>query len=857
MRETLRFDVTKRHPAAVWLGLVLFALGCFSAAAASFTASLDRDSVVIGESATLTLKFDGGTPKAIPVPPNVPNLQFTDRGTSQSFSLVNGQMSGSISETFEVVPSKPGDYLIPGLQAEVNGQILTSQPLKLTVVKAGAQSGENANQQLAFMKVFVPRPELYLGEVVAVQLQVFIRDGVANEEGILQAIENYNGSALKAEGFSVLKAAGAQRRRVQIGNAVFNVGTLVLAVTPVKTGTQTIDAFTPTVSLQLPVANQRRDAFDPFGMLQQYQERRVTLMAEAQSVNVLPLPVENRPASFNGAVGTFSLAESAGPTNVATGDPITVRVQISGHGVLDSLALPEQKAWENFKVYPPTAKIDSNDPLGIDGTKTFEQVVVPQNSDIRALPPISFSFFNPDKKTYETLTRPAIALVVRPGGQTTMPNIEATRNPQDNTPKQDIVPIKQRLGTVAAVGTPLIQQPWFVGLQAVPVLAFFSALVWRKRSDALANNPRLQRQRKVEQIVREGLIDLRKLAAENKSDEFFATLFRLLQEQLGERLDLPASSITEAVIDERLRPAGASDNTLSALHELFQACNMARYAPIKSSHELAAFVPKLETVLTSVKTELAGHKSSTKSSRVAVIAFVLLLAGFAHRSFAAEVPSDFDAANKLYEQGKFAEAAAGYEKLLQSGVAAPALYFNVGNAYFKSGQIGRALAEYRTAEKLAPRDPDVRANLQFVRTQVSNPTLAPTRWQHAFGTLTVNEWATLAAVAFWLTLVLLTAAQLRPALKRPLRSLMMLGMAATVVLGGCLAMAWPNASMKTAIIVSHDAIIRNGPLDESPSAFTAHDGAELRILDSKDNWLQVAAAENRIGWVKRDQVVEE
>ncbi|MGA2030023.1 MAG: hypothetical protein ABSG87_08115, partial [Verrucomicrobiota bacterium] len=82
----------------------------------------------------------------------------------------------------------------------------------------------------------------------------------------------------------------------------------------------------------------------------------------------------------------------------------------------------------------------------------------------------------------------------------------------------------------------------------------------------------------------------------NNSDEFFSTLFHLLQEQLGERLDCPAFSITEAVIDEKLRPLGVPDSPLSALHELFQVCNQARYAPIKDSRELNAIVAQFKTV---------------------------------------------------------------------------------------------------------------------------------------------------------------------------------------------------------------------------------------------------------------------
>ena len=136
----------------------------------------------------------------------------------------------------------------------------------------------------------------------------------------------------------------------------------------------------------------------------------------------------------------------------------------------------------------------------------------------------------------------------------------------------------------------------------MPLLAWLSAVVWRKRTESLANNPRLRRQRQVAQIVREGLVQLRRLAEEKRSEEFFATLVRLLQEQLGERLDLPASAITEAVIEEHLRPRGVPDAVLTPLHELFQTCNLARYAPVKSSQELAAIVPEVEAALRAVAT---------------------------------------------------------------------------------------------------------------------------------------------------------------------------------------------------------------------------------------------------------------
>jgi hypothetical protein len=580
-------------------------LGCCPSIlfAASFTATLDRDSVAVGESATLSLKFEGGEPRQMPAPPTIPNLQVTSGGSSRNINIVNGQFSSTISQAYALTPTQPGNYTIPPMRAEVGGQVLTTPALKLTAVKPGASASNNAGEQLAFFKLFIPKKEVYVGEVFGVEFQVCVREGVANAENILQSFDQYGGCPIKVEDVTILKTAHAQHRRVQVGNAVYYIATLVTSLSPVKPGTLTINSMDVNLTLQLPTGNRRRDAFDPFGMFQQYEERRVALSAEPQKLTALALPRENVPTNFVGAVGSYSMTVSAGPTNVATGDPITVKVQITGRGALDSLALPEQSAWRDFKTYPPTSKVETTDALGLQGTKTFEQVVVPQTIDIKALPPISFSFFDADQKHYRTLTQPSLPLVVRPGGSAPAPTIlAANRGSQDNAPPaQDIVHIKPRLGALAQVGPPLVQQPWFLGLQAIPLLAWLSALAWRKRTEMLANNPRLRRQRQVAQIIRKGLAELQQLASENKSDEFFATLVRLLQEQLGERLDLPASAITEAVIEEHLRPRAVPEATLAPLHELFQTCNLVRYAPMKSSQELAAVIPKLEGVLRDLK----------------------------------------------------------------------------------------------------------------------------------------------------------------------------------------------------------------------------------------------------------------
>lgn len=224
---------------------------------------------------------------------------------------------------------------------------------------------------------------------------------------------------------------------------------------------------------------------------------------------------------------------------------------------------------------------------------------------------------------------------------------------------------------------------------------------------------------------------------------------------------------------------------------------------------------------------------------------------FALPALAADNTAAFEAANKLYEQGKYVEAVTAYDALLKGGEKSAAVHFNLGNAHFKAGQIGLAIAHYRAAQELAPRDPDIRANLQFARDHVAGGQAEPVElWRRAVNTLTLNEWSTLAMIALWGWLVLLTLARWQPRLRNSLR-----GYTATIgvvgfLLAGVLVLAaqqrWGN---RVAVIIVPEAVVRFGPLEESQSAFTARDGTELQVLDAKSGWLQVGDAQGRLGWV--------
>jgi hypothetical protein len=556
----------------------------FAASAANFTASLDRDSIAMGETATLTMVFEGGQPQNTPSP-DVSGLDFANTGNSSSFSWSNGQMTSDVTVTFSITPEHPGDYTIPSMTATIGGQQFTTQPMKLVVTKPGSPSNAqiDSGSQIVFMRLSLPDQKVYPGQIIPAQLQIFFRDDVQNEQGLQL-------TSMPADGFTVGKMTQGGRRQQQIGDRVYTVFPITIALTALKAGTLSVGPVSANVTIIT-----GGQSFGPFGQFFGGEQRQVGLGADQVNVQSLPLPTQNVPPGFNGAVGDFSMNVTAGPTNVSVGDPVTLRVQISGRGALDNVTLPNQSDWRNFKIFTPTSKTDLSDSLGNEGTKTFEEIVTPQNASVHELPAFSFSYFNPDDGTYHVLTQPATPLVVTSVGATPLPTIAPTKSaPAENQAPQDIVSIRQNLGTLAQAGTPLIMRPAFLALQSLPVIAFFAALAWRKRADNLANNPRLRRQRAVTQLIISGLDDLKKFAAENKSDEFFAMLFRLLQEQLGERLDCPAISVTEADVDNRLILLGAKPETLESLRELFQACNQARYAPVQSSHELSALAARFK-----------------------------------------------------------------------------------------------------------------------------------------------------------------------------------------------------------------------------------------------------------------------
>ena len=369
---------------------------------------------------------------------------------------------------------------------------MQSRPLVLTVVQGNPPSA-SGEQETAFLRIKPATKTIYLGQILPVQIQCYCRNNVDHIYPPQLSSDNYI--------IGEIQGAKQQATSAQVGNTLFNHFTFSTTATAVKAGTYPLGPAT----WNMMVYDGRQRNF--FGML---EGRQHSFTSDTPAITVVPVPTAGAPASFNGAVGEYSISQyEAGPTSVAVGDPITLKIRIAGRGSFDTVTLPTNidAAWREFKTYPPTSKAEA-------GSKNFEQIITPQNAEVKEIPAFAFSYFDPDRRTFVTLTHPAIPLTVQATAAVPQPTVvSAGGAPAENQDQaEDIVHIKPMMGKVDPIAPPLIEQPKFLVLQAVAPAIWICALARRRFKERLANNPRLRRQRRVAVVMREGLAQLPRLA---------------------------------------------------------------------------------------------------------------------------------------------------------------------------------------------------------------------------------------------------------------------------------------------------------------------------------------------------------
>jgi tetratricopeptide (TPR) repeat protein len=233
------------------------------------------------------------------------------------------------------------------------------------------------------------------------------------------------------------------------------------------------------------------------------------------------------------------------------------------------------------------------------------------------------------------------------------------------------------------------------------------------------------------------------------------------------------------------------------------------------------------------------------------VAFVLWLIGLG--AAVAGPVDDFKAANRLYDAGKFAEAAAAYERIQPKTAH---IYYNLGNAHFREGKLGLAILDYERAQRLAPRDPDIAANLKFAeqRLGVDEVNTPPRAWQRFLHSIldsrTPTEWATYELVTLWLTILAIGAWIYIPRVRTGLlvvATVSLLGFAASAFALGHQVLSDRTAPSAVVVVAETDA--RFAPVPDSTTHFKLTEGSRILTREDRGQWLLIERADGQQGWV--------
>lgn len=214
---------------------------------------------------------------------------------------------------------------------------------------------------------------------------------------------------------------------------------------------------------------------------------------------------------------------------------------------------------------------------------------------------------------------------------------------------------------------------------------------------------------------------------------------------------------------------------------------------------------------------------------------------------------DFETANDAYDQGKFSEAKAGYEKQVDAGVWSANLFYNLGNADYRLGAPGRAMLDYERALALDPAHPEARANLAVLRKETGAKLRAATWQDTAFVGRSLDLWTMVAAVAGWVGLF--GVALLFTGKRAEKSGLWLVTMVGVLVCGYAAGVLWWRGQERSvAIVVAKDAQARLAPADSAALAEALPAGSRVRVLSERGEWIYCALPGAGRGWIPRQAV---
>ena len=255
------------------------------------------------------------------------------------------------------------------------------------------------------------------------------------------------------------------------------------------------------------------------------------------------------------------------------GDPIALKMILQGRGNFDRAPAPELTDETGWKTYPPTESFKGSDPYGYRGTKRFEQAIVPQHAGLKEIPPVSFSYFDTQRKKYVTLETKPIPVKLTGGAVAQrLPEPADGGSGAGPTEADGLIPIRLQLGSPTASLEPLVTRPWFWAAQALPLSGLFVGLLLHQRHRRTVENPEWARRKQTDRKVDQALREMEDAARRGDTKAFVAAGRRAVQDRLGDRWGVPAEALTLAEIRRR-QPQGAD-----AIRRIFVAADALAYS---------------------------------------------------------------------------------------------------------------------------------------------------------------------------------------------------------------------------------------------------------------------------------------
>jgi hypothetical protein len=591
-----------RYTGIQWL-LALTAINFVAAApvlglAPLVNATLEPSQIALGQSAEITITSSGSGMDAVKLP-QVAGLEFRVVGQTRRISIINGATLATSSVVMRVTPQAAGIYTIPGITPQ-------SQPLVLRVgpqdadgsaapgnsLGAGKQAGAgNGGIRMtadgsAFVRMDLPKKELYVGESIPVEIEVGMRDGF---------VSSLNGlPTLSGDDFTLNNLSHQPERAEKIiDGKPFTVLTWHSVIAAVKPGTFSLSVSSPlTVKIR---TRPQRDSLiddmlgDPF--MQNFfgatVPKDIIVASPPLELTVLELPTEGRPPNFSGAVGSFKIAGELSSTSAPAGDPLTLRMHVTGSGNFDRVDSAMVERLDRWKSYPPKSSFKASDALGLKGDKIFEQPLIASQPGVQTLPGVPFSYFDPTTKQYETLRTAPFAVNILPAAAEASqapppapagPAGDRTRAAQAAA-NVGLRPDHAALRDIASTLVPLYLQPQFLAVPSLLALAFAGGWLGLRRN---RHGGAARRGRGAPKAAQRVLEDLEAAARSGDAGRFFTLARTAVMQTLPPRANRAADDIAPPEIDARLGDAA------DEVRELFALADEANYAgqqPTRTDYE--------------------------------------------------------------------------------------------------------------------------------------------------------------------------------------------------------------------------------------------------------------------------------